>query len=629
MKINKEIIDKQHKKALVKEVYDDFENRRSERRFIEQQWKLNLNYLAGNQYCETTPNGDLKEEEKYYGWQNRSVFNHIAPIIDNRLAKLSKTKPIMSVRASGGEENDLKNAEITGEILNSTYQRLDISKIISKATIWSESCGTAFYKIMWNADKGKKIGEVDGKPTYEGDVEVCAVPPFEIFPDSIHHFELEDCASIIHAKAVHVDEVYENYGVKVKGETVDVFSLSPNKLGYNGKYLSKNVSSTLSDHTIVIERYERPNAKYKNGRLTIVAGGELLFEGELPYKNGVDGERDFPFVKQVSLYQAGAFFGVSIIERLIPLQRAYNAVKNRKYEFMNRVSMGVINVEDGSIDTDELADEGLSPGKIIVYRQGSRPPQMMASNSVPIDFTYEEERLSSEFVTISGTSEVSRSSDTLRSTMSGVALELLIEQDETRLSVTRESLNNAIKEMGKKIVRLYKEFAGKNRVMRSVGDGKSVKLFYFNNSDLSSDDVVLDTENELSRTPAQKKSAVLEMLSAGLLTDNGVINARTKAKILDILGYGSLDNTQDIVNLHRNKAEKENIDMLSKEVSVDDYDAHDVHIEEHMQRLLSEAILENKNQEYIERLKKHVDAHKELALKEQIANAVKAGIQNE
>ena len=160
-------------------------------------------------------------------------------------------------------------------------------------------------------------------------------------------------------------------------------------------------------------------------------------------------------------------------------------------------------------------------------------------------------------------------------------------------------------------------------------NGKSVKLFYFNNSDLSSDDVVLDTENELSRTPAQKKSAVLEMLSAGLLTDNGVINARTKAKILDILGYGSLDNTQDIVNLHRNKAEKENIDMLSKEVSVDDYDAHDVHIEEHMQRLLSEAILENKNQEYIERLKKHVDAHKELALKEQIANAVKAGIQNE
>lgn len=629
MKITDELVKKQRKKNLVKEVLDDFENRRSERRFIEQQWKLNLNYLAGNQYCETTPNGDLKEEEKYYGWQNRSVFNHIAPIIDSRLAKLSKTKPIMSVRASGGEENDLKNAEIAGEILNSTYNRLEIGKIISKATIWSESCGTAFYKIMWNSEKGKKIGEKDGKPLYEGDVEVCAIPPFEIFPDSIHHFEISDCKSIIHAKAVHVDDIFENYGVQVKGEDIDVFSLSKSKLGYNGGYLVKDVSSILKNHTTVIERYERPNAEFPNGRLLIVAGGELLFEGDLPYKNGVDGERDFPFVKQVSLSQAGSFFGVSMIERLIPLQRAYNAVKNRKYEFMNRVSMGVINVEDGSIDTDELQDEGLSPGKVIVYRQGSKPPQMMASNSVPLDFAYEEERLNKEFITISGTSEVSRSSDTIKSTMSGVALELLIEQDETRLSVTRDSLNSAIKEMGRKIIRLYKEFAGENRVMRSVGDGKSIKLFYFNNFDLSSDDVVLDTENELSRTPAQKKSAVLEMLNAGLLSKNGEINDRTKCKILDILGYGSLDNTQDVANLHRSKAEKENVDMLSSEVSVDDFDAHDIHVEEHTIKLLSEAILKNRNSAYIENLKKHIDAHKKFELNEQIASLVKAGAINE
>ena len=45
-----------------------------------------------------------------------------------------------------------------------------------------------------------------------------------------------------------------------------------------------------------------------------------------------------------------------MIERIIPVQRAYNAVKNRKQEFLNRLSMGVITVEDGSVDTDDLAE---------------------------------------------------------------------------------------------------------------------------------------------------------------------------------------------------------------------------------------------------------------------------------
>lgn len=98
---------------------------------------------------------------------------------------------------------------------------------------------------------------------------------------------------------------------------------------------------------------------------------------------------------------------MSVVERIIPLQRAYNAVKNRKHEFLNRVSVGVMTVEDGSVDTDALAEEGLPPGKVIVYRQGSEPPRMLNAQSVPVDFTYEEERLSSEFITISGVSEIS------------------------------------------------------------------------------------------------------------------------------------------------------------------------------------------------------------------------------
>ncbi len=596
---------------IVNEVTEDFQKRREERKSLEWQWKLNMNFLSGNQYCEILPSGEISEEEKYYGWQSRSVFNHISPIVETRLAKLSRVRPSMSVRASSGEENDLKTAIVSSEILKSTSARIGLDKIINTATEWSEVTGTAFYKVMWNEKGGKFMGEKDGERVYEGDVVVRAISPFEIFPDSLFKSDVSDLSSIIHARAVDVNDINKRYNVDIEGGELDVFSLNSDSLTSNGGYKAKKTSEKLKNHVILIEKYERPSIDFPNGRYIAVAGDKLLEYGELPYINGVDGERDLPFIKQVSVNQVGAFFGISLVERLIPLQRAYNAVKNRKYEFMNRVSMGVVNVEDGSVDTDELIDEGLSPGKVIVYRQGSRPPQMMSTGSVPLDFTYEEERLVNEFVTVSGTSEISRTSSVSKSTMSGVALELLIEQDETRLSSTAESIRSAIKNVGKHIIRLYRQFATSTRIMRSLGDGKQVKILYFSSSDLSSDDIIFDTENELTQTPAQKKTAILEMLSSGLLYDEkGTLSPRTKVKVLEILGYGSLGNAQDIITLHASKAEKENIELENNDLEIDSLDEHSVHIEEHVKKLLS---LDNENlqdSEYKKRIRAHVILHK-------------------
>ena len=80
----------------------------------------------------------------------------------------------------------------------------------------------------------------------------------------------------------------------------------------------------------------------------------------------------------------------------------------------------------------------------------------------------------------------------------------------------------------------------------------------------------------------------MEMLNVGLLSDkNGVMNERTKSKILDILGYGSLESVKDLTSMHRARAEKENIDVLDKDILVEEYDDHLTHIDEHMRLLLT------------------------------------------
>ena len=589
---------------VLNDLFADFYNRQDERRKLEKQWELDLEFLAGNQYCEISPRGEVEEEEKYYYWQNRGAFNHIAPIIDSRVAKLTKMKPIMSVKAAGVEESDVKNAKLATALVNSSYQRLSLGDVISKTTGWSESCGTGFYFIGWNPDAGKLLGEVDGKKVFEGDVVVESVSPFEIYPDSLCYENIESCESIIRARAMKTADVERLYGITVAGEDVKVFGVDKAATG----------KSIVHDSVLVLEKYERPTADFPDGRLIVACEKTILYMGELPYVNGVEGRRGFPFVKQNSIDKAGCFFGMSMVERLIPVQKAYNAVKNRKQEFLNRLTMGVVAVEDGSVDTDELAEEGLSPGKIIVYRQGANPPALMGTGTMPTDLNREEDRLLNEFILLSGVSEFSRSTDVAAGT-SGVALQLLIEQEDARLNAVTENVRSAIRETAKQMIRLFKQFATSTRLLRTAGEQGKVELYYFNSSDLGSDDVVFDTENELSYTPAQKKSAVYELIDAGLLTDDtGKLSERTKAKLLEILGFGSIDNTLDIESLHINKADEENLSGFKKPIGVDEYDDHELHIAEHTRFLLSaESEGVRNNPETKKNALEHLRAHKTMA----------------
>lgn len=79
-----------------------------------------------------------------------------------------------------------------------------------------------------------------------------------------------------------------------------------------------------------------------------------------------------------------------LVERLIPLQRAYNAMKNRKNEMLDRMSVGTIVAEDGSLDFDDLSEEGIAPGKVIIYRHGSTAPSFVPVDSVEYDICNKE-----------------------------------------------------------------------------------------------------------------------------------------------------------------------------------------------------------------------------------------------
>ncbi len=599
---------------IVQEVKADYSQRREARKSLELQWRLNMNYLLGNQYSEITPSGDIEDYGKQYFWQEREVYNHIAPLIDTRLAKLDNVRAKISVRPKSNDDSDINTAKMSTAILESICEENNFTHIVKEANIWSEVTGTSFYKLVWDSTKGKRIGKnKKGEVIYEGDVEIVVCTPYEIFPDSLNAPNIDACKSIIHARAYPVSQVKDIWGIDVEGEDVNVFTMENSDisggLGYNA-CVPNIVFNTVKDHVIVIEKYISPTSDNPQGRLITIAGDKLLFDGDLPYINGSYENRGFPFVKQQCLGQVGCFFGMSLIERIIPIQRAFNAVKNRKHEFINRIAMGVLAVEDGSVDTDCLEEEGLSPGKILVYRQGSNPPSMLTMGRVPSDFYYEEEKLLTEFVTISGVSELMQNTRTLSSVTSGVAISRLTEQDDTRIALTANYIRDAIKECGRHILRLYKQFAESKRLKRIAGANGDVELIYFNASDISSDDLIFDNESELISSVSNRKNMVLELLKMGVLSDeNGKMSRRSKLKILEVLGLGNWEAVRDIDDLHVKKASRENMNN-GNELIASEIDDHELHILEHSRYCISEDANLDKNA--IDRLVKHIRNHKQL-----------------
>ncbi|MDR3217215.1 MAG: hypothetical protein LBT55_07435 [Clostridiaceae bacterium] len=601
------------KEDLVAEVQADFQKRREARRPLELQWRLNMNFNAGNQFAEITPRGEVEDLGRQYFWQEREVFNHVAPVVETRLSKLSRIRTGLSVCPATSDDKDIAAAKFSTAVLGAVTAENNLGDLTREASAWSEVTGTAFYKITWDAGKGVKLS-AGGETAYTGDVAVSVCPPFEIYPENLNISELKNQGSVIHAKVYTTDEVKRVWGAEVKGEPVNVFSMdtgfSVGGIGYGAS--APRVSSEIRENSvIVIERYELPGAEHADGRLTVVAGDTLLYCGALPYANMTDGRRGYPFVKQVCTDTVGAFFGTSLVERIIPVQRAYNVVKNRKHEFMNRLAVGILTVEDGSVDTDNLEEDGLSPGKVLVYRQGSNPPRMLDAGSVPYDFASEEHKLLEEFVLVSGVSEIMKSSEIPRGVSSGRAISLLIEQDDSKVALTANSIRNALKETAQHILRLYKQFATVKRLKRISGENGSVELAAFSGSDLSGDDVVFDTENELADSPANRRSMAMELLKMGVLNDeNGKLPLRSKLKLLDILGFGNWESARDLDELHLKKATRENRIMEKDGVTPDTIDHHELHIQEHIKAALSEHA--DGKKDYRARVEKHIALHKQL-----------------
>lgn len=606
-----------NKDEIIQFVNDEFSRRQDERLPFELQWRENIDFLNGLQHVKiNTYTKDIENIDTFSWWEEREVFDQLSPILETRLAKLNRLSNKLKVRPATGDSEDISSAKVSMKLLESTAMDQHIDELQKEANTWAEKTGSAIWKITWNPNKGRVIGMVASnvsldntdtkglegdsnantdtiqsnknmKVLHEGNIDTMVVSPFEIYPDNIFHSKINRCRSLIHAKVYNVNDIYDSWHVVVKGEKCNVFSLKGGTVSAGGmgqKGLQYTIATAeVQNSALVLEYWETPSSNYPNGRLIICTKDTLLYVGEMPYMLGEYGEREMPFIVQKSL-ETEYFFGKSVIDRLIPLQRRYNSLKNRVKEYLNRATIGNLAYEEGSIDEDMYEDEGIAPGQMIPYKKGFNAPAFLSTPPLPATFTQEYTELKQDFINISGISEISRDSSAPVGTGSGIALSILQEQDNTRISLTASYINDTRIGVGKIQLKLLKQYVQYPRVLKDVGKNDTIETLEWSGDDITSYDVYIESASELSETPAQRRQMVMDLFSAGLFNnpDTGRIDKETRSKIFDLLQMGNWEMFDDDDNLHLQKAVRENRLMLQGQLpQVVQYDDDLCHIAKH------------------------------------------------
>lgn len=637
--------EQEYSNKIASDINKEFKRRQEERRPWELQWRLNAEFLNGNQYLDINEvTMSIEEIPVMYEHQEREVFNQIATIFETRTSKISRQKPLLKTRPASGDDEDISAAKISSMLLRATWGDQNMDKKYNLFVPWMELNGTAFLMPVWDLKKGRVVArrileddsdikleqdidteDEDGslgkniveEIVREGDIDTMVVSSYEIYPDSCWRESVEDCRSIIRAKAQHIDDIYDTWGQRVEAESVEVMTLTQSSVGTGGLGYSsgrfRGSTRSLKDHAVVKEYYERPSRRYPQGRFVVVAGDKTLYVGTLPYVIGEDETPEIPLVRAVAIDHPGCFWGKSVIERVIPVQRRYNAVRNRRAEYLNLVAIGGWEVPEGSIPADE--EIITEPGMMLHYRtiQGEKPKPIQFP-TLPSDFSVEERALLAEFTSISGVSELSRYSEAPSGVKSGVALGIANEQDDTRLATTVSNIANAVVQLGKYWIRLYRQFAREPRMLRSVGSSKEVELREWYASDLKSDDVIIENSSALAETPSQRRQMVFDLIGTGIFNrpETNPFTPEGQRKVFELLEFGHWEvSSEDISTLQTSRARKENMQIAEGNLPpIMDFDDDLIHLEQHDRFRMSseyEAILKSPMGQYIDEL---MQAHK-------------------
>jgi len=611
---------------IVTDIKKKLEKRRADRRVFELQWLLNSNFLANRQYCDiNTYSGEIEDIDPPYDYSERGVYNRITPLMETRMSNMKTVHYEMTVNPRTNEVDDWEKADISTKLLRYTQSNTNFNDCISDLVIpWAETTGTSFVMSWWDTGKGEEVSRSQTitlengvekaveEVIREGDLSYGVLSSYEVFPESLYRQNVEDQHDIIVEQVMNVEDIYDKYNVRAEGKRCDSYVLTPipgaNSYGQENTVYGVSTQS-VEDCEKVILYFEKRSRAFPDGKIAIIIGNELIYYGGMPYET-------IPIVSIKSKIVVGQFFGKSVIQDLIPLQRAFNATCNKILEYIQTIAANPIFVPKGSIeDIDEFIENGIPPNAIIEYDANvtNGKPEFGTQRDLPQTVVNQYQSLKNDMEYSAGVSQLMVYGQAPNGANSGVAIENLRQIDSTRLSLTTENVRSAIKKIAIQWLKIYKDRLPGYRVCLISGSNDVGGAVVWCSDDINSYDIEFDTENELVLSEDKQRQNFLQAWQLGLFTDeNGQVPREIRQKFIELMKLGRYSDMMGESDLQRQAARREYTFFMNGVIPQrGEFDDDDIHLGEHTKQVLQMRFItySKKNPEYSAQFYAHMKEH--------------------
>lgn len=467
-------------------------------------------------------------------WRVRLTINKVRSKTIKRHAALYQNMPRGAAVAGNNSADARAAAKAAEKIRDGLYYEFNVDHVFRSAGWWALFCGAAF------------VGDYCDE---EGNIEVRPYTAFHVLAPVLMEEDIEKQPYVILLTTQDRWKVEKQFG-----RTVSKADSAPTSTFKSLNSIAGSGSETGSslDTVLVAQAWFKPCRVFEEGGVVTWSGDTLLSVVEpYPYVHN-----EFPLSRIVDVPN-NTFFGTSIIQDLIPLQREYNRTSSQMIENRNKTGRPSLVAEEGSVNVARMSAE---PGQIVMKRPGTAPIQELKFPNTSSLYQNALEIIMRDLDDASSQHEISKGS-VPPGVEAATAIAFLHEQDSAPLAPSVESIESAHEKISRHLLKYVEQFWDTPRAVKYVGPDNVQQLIQFKGEDLHGDiDYRVTRDSGAPESLAAKRAFIQAMMDKGHIPP---------VEGLRRMGMGELQSLYEAVEVDKNQAGNENLKMAETEITPD------------------------------------------------------------
>lgn len=531
---------------------------RKSRRPFEGDWYMNQAYVAGEQNVKWNAVAGrlidrMTDEEEFFV----TGHNICIKIARTEIAKVLKTQPVPVPLPISDSMDDMHAAEIVGAYFADLQDIWHFPRRLRNAMYWLSTTGNVFLKWYWA----------------DNDAQCAVISPFDIFPDPYAR-TMVDCRWMIHSQFMSMEQATALFKGAKGAKLEHLVEESSSTLHGDNE---ARIFSSYGDGVWTLpgvrisEYWEPPSPTNEKGAYAAYTPSGVILKGDYPYAH-----KRLPFTHAGGIERSTSKWHSSVIDFARPFQDELNRVETQIAENRNlangiwftpaeiKLSQPITGQPRQQISWEGPPD--LDPQKWFVTPQGMA--HWVAQ---------EPGRIKSDAQDIVAQREVSNAGVPGR-VESGQAIQLLQEIDDSVITGTIQSVEEAIAEGFLMAAFLWKQYGSSERLVRVYDKDGAVAVHT-----LKKDHIALNMRVRVQTTTGLPRSIAGKWDRVMLLVQNKLVEPTQALKMLDLSTEDPdlVPGGQDRRNAYaENKIMVAAADQNRGLVAAYPWDDHDIHLDE-------------------------------------------------